>query len=564
MSVLATTRSTRKLAPTATSVPKATATLSQLAKAIVLPSYQTPIRIPTYPNVERTAVLPFRSTASAVVPESIAGGVPAIGYTDFAFMFCGAPAVPAWRTYAVTAIVDTSFATLTDTPASLPTTAGSFWLTSGQSAAGAAAGNGLPITLLATSLPIGMIGGDSYAYLPPTPSAAANAGIVRYVKVSLTGGNIVSGNLVATVRWWAKADETIVEHISLAPSGTSMFIGRSANAEYGTFAFGRLESVTVGSQAINWTAPSQLSFLMGWATTTDIRAFTGIAASGVSSVMLPLLAAQPQSAVSTVPWSDTKLTACSALISNVTKVMNKEGTVNCARINVNQGPYGQVVAAFCPTDTTMISVHPSMRYFGPLENGLYTFLPHSAETAEFFDTTGGGLEYPFQVRPSMDLTRFEYANVVLIKDPDATTPTNLAITLDMHVEFRTSSTIFPIAVAATGLDAYHQATAAVARICPFWENIIHVPSVLSALSALLPVAEKLWSDYEARKMARKAAQLQLNRQAQAPVQQRTQPTSTRVQLPPAGFLPRRTNTRKQRKQRRQQRRRSKSRTVRRP
>lgn len=538
MATIATTRKTAKLTNAPERVPGKVSTLSSLSKSIVLPNKTTAQRIPTYPNVERTAVLAFRHTATMTVPDN--GSTVTGPYSDTAIMLCGSPGAPAWRTYNCTALVETRMMYIDGSAVSnIP---GAAWLTSGQAAPASSVGIGLPSGLTSYSLPVGALAGERYIYCPPQPPSTS--GVVRYLKLTTAGINITAGTLEATVRWWTHSDETATEVISMdTVLASTTWCGKSATA-YNRFAFGTIESI-VTKTTCTWTGSMiYREVIMGWSTTSNYNTFDYLSPTGVSTLMLPLMASQPQIDVSTVPWSDTKLTACSLLVSNTTKVMNKEGTVNCARLNLNIGTTvtgvgssaGQVLNAFCPTDSVFSGTHPSLRYFGPMESGAYTFLPHSSETGVFFDTVQVGKYLGGTAYPAMDLSSWEYSNVILLKDPDATTPSQLALTLDLHIEFRSSSTMFPVAVATTALDTYHAAVSATGRMCPFTENWIHVPAVFAALNALLPVAEKLYTDYQARKMALKAAQLSADT-ATARSFPALAGTNTRAVLPPAGFLP---------------------------
>jgi hypothetical protein len=151
-----------------------------------------------------------------------------------------------------------------------------------------------------------------------------------------------------------------------------------------------------------------------------------------------------EASTTSIPWKAVRATSTGALFSNVTAVMAKEGTVTAARIST------EVFSCLYPGnwDSRMDSVYPKDRYFGALENGLYTFTLPDSGAEQYRDTLQGttraliapawaALEATAGV---FDLDKLAYANIIAFNDigGDATT---LAITVDRHIEFRSSSVL---------------------------------------------------------------------------------------------------------------------------
>lgn len=191
---------------------------------------------------------------------------------------------------------------------------------------------------------------------------------------------------------------------------------------------------------------------------------------------------------SRTPYADTRCSACAALFTNVTKTVNREGTVLAARMNASRLGFGKGPWNFLQSDLS--SVHPAERYFGPLEKGLYTFTAPTAE-AEVFTECYAEVDTLVTFPDILaGVTRFtglstiadmSFFNSIVFTDEDVATTTNLAVTNSVHLEFRTTSSLFTTGYSAIPLEAYHAAQLALCSTGYFFENPIH----WAALGALL-------------------------------------------------------------------------------
>jgi hypothetical protein len=109
------------------------------------------------------------------------------------------------------------------------------------------------------------------------------------------------------------------------------------------------------------TAAATPILYMGWGTGNAFGTYDGTA-----TVMLPVFT-PPEFGNSTLPYSRTRANATSALFTNVTAALNKEGTVLAARLKPS------IIDMWSFGVANINSVHPQFRYFGPMEKGLYTF-----------------------------------------------------------------------------------------------------------------------------------------------------------------------------------------------
>jgi hypothetical protein len=211
-----------------------------------------------------------------------------------------------------------------------------------------------------------------------------------------------------------------------------------------------------------------------------------VASSLDFNLVLPVVAKPPEWEAAVIPYSNTRSTAAAALFTNVTAVLNKEGTVGACRVPVNtpgvfsSDPYLAVAPGVAPKD----------RYWGPLERGFYAFSPPDQST-ELFRDYRQTAEANVNLYPRFYLDGFDYIVVIQFTDMDATAGTNLAITIDNHLEFRTTSMLFPTTFSMTSLESYHLAQMALAKQGCMFENFVHLATIANlvrtAVTQLAPV-----------------------------------------------------------------------------
>jgi len=232
----------------------------------------------------------------------------------------------------------------------------------------------------------------------------------------------------------------------------------------------------------------------------------------------PATSVNPEFYNSVAPFRSTRLNASALLLTNVTKVLNKEGTVESSRVIFNPDSGRTFMNADVPTVSTS---NPETRYFGALEKGAYTFTAPDQESLVFttpYETvrandaligTGGG-SVPILVpehlieRPVMNLNP-RYMNAIILTDLDTTDDTQLALTLDTHWEFRTISTLYQLDYSRMPIETYHAAMLAVMRAGLFYENNSH-QRILQAVGKGLKFAAPLIPGGNMLQLAHSAAQ----------------------------------------------------------
>jgi hypothetical protein len=136
-------------------------------------------------------------------------------------------------------------------------------------------------------------------------------------------------------------------------------------------------------------------------------------------------------------------------------------------------------ASSIPTLSQFVSANPAERYYGPLEKGIYSFTLPDASNGEFRDLTTDIKVYHGSVfvnwtAPSFPLEGFDYMHLIVLTDNDGSNSTSMTVTLDTHLEFRTSSALFTLDFSTTPLESYHIAQMALARSGVFFENPVHM------------------------------------------------------------------------------------------
>lgn len=236
------------------------------------------------------------------------------------------------------------------------------------------------------------------------------------------------------------------------------------------FAFTVTNNVTLNSVFAGQTTDTVVGV-------NNLTAPTAIGAGLVPQAMVPGCGPVEADTVMT-PWKSTRCNAAAALFSNVTAVMQKEGTINAGRVSIENCSIFDVAT----WQTAISKVNPKDRYFGALENGLYTFTLPEAGSEFYRDVLPFQATAPKWPVVNFDLDKVLYFQPIIFSDLDAASGTTLAITLDRHIEFRCSSVLFPLGYSTLPLETYHGAQMALANQGVFYENPTHLAMLGSLIS----------------------------------------------------------------------------------
>jgi hypothetical protein len=438
-----------------------------MAKTIAVPRDYKANRIPTFPALERTGVLSFTDTKTMSIASE--------GST--CAMVCRDPGFPVWTQY--TPNGGASFSVF-----SLLTGVNDFITT---------------VVAEGTEIPVGPLVNFQ---TNSTSTFGSVAGAYTYPILVLQGERFFH-NTTGTM--------AVELNLSLAPGATfivfslelidanfdrTMLVQKGVCTVVGGNCGYRLPLPTgvVGFRMISLTittaiAAATLTTAYGVTTEVVSSATPLTTPTGNAPLVLFPITKAVEASTTTVPWKSTRTSAVGALFSNVTAVLNKEGTVKAARVSLEQVNILNAPAF----DLAIDGVYPKDRYFGALENGLYTFtLPDAGaelyrdclfptNTSLMVPTLPGVVACPVGI---FDLDKLGYANIIVFTDINVGEST-LAVTIDRHIEFRSSSVLFPLGYSNLQLETYHAAQMALVQLGVFFENPLHMGLIAAAVGQAL-------------------------------------------------------------------------------
>lgn len=465
-----------------------------LARQIALPHEYSPERFPSFPALERTATMGFSFPTTITLPTT--------GTTKF--IVSRQAAYPLWAE--VTETAGTCQYVYLSTGASPQTlavpeyqdtfTSGPYLFFQGNNLAGSerVGVSGATSAFSLTYPTLGLDGGTSpsglaFCFLP----ANTNHYIVASMNTAAAPPQSATLNVAYEV--WTAPGETKIVRTTFALTASAYSAIQTITSTTGVGSWVRPVSATLvystaGAIATNSQMNVAFIWSAGTAALTAAAANMGtvsITASAGVQVLYPI-AFPVELTNSALPWFSTRTTAAACLFSNVTQVLNKAGTVLCGRVSP------QVQSPFSITAALLNKNHPSEKAFLPLETGLYTFAPPSTDLTDFWDYTlplGGAVSYggvsqTNQV-PVYRLDNSSLVNVGFFSGGSVAEA--LAVTMDWHLEFRTTSSLFDIGLSALTIETFHQAQLALAQVGYFFENPSHkkvLDKVLSAAKAMAP------------------------------------------------------------------------------
>jgi len=425
---------------------KRMSSLSELARVIALPHENAPVRFPTYPNLARTSTvsLEYNSTTDS---------------SSYGAHF---------RRYVLTRDAGSPLWYDVKTESSSSTVAPTLGYVTGiiEPAAPNIERAYQKIYSTAGNSPLGIVDNEEarLMYAPfhqVTPTTVAPCLLVRLTSPTTT--------LTLTLKRHSPSGQTDLHEITVAgTTPVSVPFGGSF------FEVVHVHTVTAGSVA-------RLVFYSDAGVRILMPAFR------------PL-----ESDVSVAPYDDCRLNASSLLLTNVSRVQVKQGTILGARLQrYDLKPWSWV-------SSDLSQVHPAERFFSSCEYGAYTFTAPGQADSTFRhavcykgtmldndsvnSTPSLGAVRPI---PTVQVGDDEYFNALYVEEESNIDETILAVTCDLHLEFRTTSSLFTIGMSALPLETYHAALLAVNATGFFFENSTHWSALaqllLKGLNAALPV-----------------------------------------------------------------------------
>ncbi len=446
------------------------------ADTMCMPGQFKPLRLPgPGTSIESTAVVAYQGNSSLTV-----------GSSQYKVMLANVPAAPLWVPVQVqphVVVFTENVGTIDASNGMTPPDA------QGQPPQAIVRPSGATANSY-SSYPFVKHDGKVWSLIPRDSSGAAVAfiqGVVWAVNESLT--TFAAGSTGA-IRLQFEMSDGVKSETKDFEAMTTQFPDNgygflTANINVYDYSYIRLVEMDCGTNLSN-----TFSFSTGSSRAT---VFSGIAygtvtfSTAVTWKTTPFTAVWPdpntvsmESATSVVPYRNTRLTAASALFSNTTKIINKEGIINAARVDT------KARNAFTLSSTS--GIPPTQRVMQVLEKGLYTYLNSGTEGTfldahyecgygTFSDLRGNWTQYA--LFPLVDTEELGFVNVAFLNDPDG--GTNLAYTVDQHLEFVCSSQLFSVGLSPMTLEDLRSAKIALQSAGVWFEN----PTHLAALAGLV-------------------------------------------------------------------------------
>lgn len=458
--------------------------MAGLAKQIALPGEYTPTRLPSFPAMERTAVLGFNVPRTYTVDSGNVmlltrqAAYPLWAHTT---AFFGASCDAYIHTYGTNTVsFNTTTRSATISPSLRSWTASNITAGTGvvglQGSANSAVGN-YPV-----------VGQDAETGPVPWTYVPVNAGFGFIAHNDGTGTIVPATNeqIQVVCEIWAAPGETK----SLSPytfTWAAGFAGAASAAALGSAIPGgapkqgawiRPTMVSIAGTAtdVNFNRLS-IAIVYGGSYTVTLSATVpgtvNVGTATNSPVFAPITHLK-EFGHSPMPWYSTRVTAVGLLGTNVTPTREKSGTILCGRLPpavTYGGPWGV-------DETDLESLHPAEKDWLALETGVYTYAPPSTDLSTFYDytlsTAAGAAPSPAYRLDNPSMCNF------MVFRPSGVSET-LALTLSFHIEFRTSSSLFPIGISDLSLETLHKAQLALVTTGFFFENPEH-KSVLTRLA----------------------------------------------------------------------------------
>jgi len=435
--------------------------ITGLARQIALPGEHVPLRFPSFPALERTAVMGFNAPATLPVPTGTLTSLTVFRQATY----------PVWADQVGSLFYYTEVELESPGPATVGQTTLSAapalraWGTGGRPSSGslgfsvaAAVAPNSYITprwpLMAADVP-----GSEFTFVP--------RGCTWTVVVSNTAQSYTDLRGTVNLDVWSSPREITTFEKDFTAIINSRGLTTVPNPAPGVWL--RVKSVSLLSADLasldqDWTASLVVTNGAVTYVANPLAAGQVLVAAPTDVTMHLPLVSPSEFANSALPWFATRVTAAALLGTNVTQVLNKGGTVLAGRVSP------AVQNAWTITSAYIEGLHPAEKAFLPLETGVYTYAPPSTDLIFFGDytlnTAGGAPQAPIFRLDNDSLYNKIYLSPGSVAE-------SMACTVTWHLEFRTSSSLFQIGLCAMTLESLHQAQLVLAESGFFFENPEH-------------------------------------------------------------------------------------------
>lgn len=438
-------------------------TMTGLSRSLALPHEYQPVRLPSFPALERTAVMAFNKPVNYALPA-----------TSSRVMLTRQAAYPLWADQSVPYLAVSQYGFVTfdaNADFTLPLSL------AGSKPGLYSAGSNLTVNcspLPSNAFPV--IGTDSGTTSCQWTYAPAGSKITTF----LLAGSSLAGVLGLLVKYdlWISPGETssYVDQFGVSPSFTGTQAYTTNPISKNCWIRPNGVSCTIPPTAGNTTVALTFAITCNYTVAATIvpAVLTLTPLTPLVPVFVPL-AYPTEFTFSPIPWQSTRLTAVAALFTNVSQVLTKQGTVLCARLNPD------TIDVWNAGVQDLSSVNPAEKQFLGLEHGAYTYAPPSTDLSHFWDYATAAT----QTLPLYRLDNDSLVNVMIFDDPSvATSPCSLAVNLDWHIEFRTVSTLWQVGLSTATLESLHQSQLALVASGFFFNNEDHKANIRTIINSI--------------------------------------------------------------------------------
>jgi hypothetical protein len=455
--------------------------MTALEKAIALPHEYPAQRYPSFPALERTATMAFNLPVSLGFPN---------GSTEMKGLLCRQPAWPLWVQQ-----TQQSVAQLVAYPTTGPAGVSEAILTNNSRTPFLVAER--PIDYFNTSKTGSTLRPGLSGVLSPNWTYPLLGGMDTRVYTFVPANSYLSlvfGMRTHTVNTGATFIASILYEVWQSP--TDCIQVNTPDFTVDQLNLGGFYNAGITSEN-QWIRPLEIRVSSGittditdptvsviWSTGSPLYIQSAVTQgsftfSDRSATLLVPVGPVPEFDVTERPWQDTRTTAAAVLMTNVTKVLNKEGTVLAGRLPNTYDDMWNF------TTGSLSQLHPAEKAMLALETGFYTYAPPSTDMASFWDHAlfRANVFTGLASCPLFRLDNTSYGNCFVLTDSDANTPSTFAVNLDWHIEFRNNSTLFPIGMSSITLEAFHQAILQLVSHGFFFSNDKHKGLIGKIVSA---------------------------------------------------------------------------------
>lgn len=477
-----TTRNSRVVAKAAS------ANLTDIAMSMCLPHEHKPVRLPLVPAVY-TGLLKTMSDGSRSIPDG----------TSCRAVLTRDPVFPLWMEQTFTDSSCYLYAYDSDLALAGGQVKGSIimnspvWDTLWSGGTPSVNGTLLGVAGLNDICPVGF-DKQAYIYIPK--------GAFLHVQFETASSTDQAGALEMDISWWyrgefalatlrldAAAKSFVFRGTAGTTTKTSGAVISSPSAIYSGYipwGFCAVTALRINSGTVVASSTGNKLYF-GWDSGNSLTS-----PSGNVKIMMPVFR-PPEYNNSRVPYTKCRCNASAALFTNVGAALYKEGTILAARLKSSEVNFYDFV------ENDINSTHPSLRYYGPLEKGLYTFSSPSAENPisdRVYNIVSSDSAMDVLTKPLFDFQQVGTFNAIVFTDlGSGTGSTQLAVSAYTHIEFETTSALFNIGVSRAPLESLHAAEVALLTFGHFHENPIHWAALAAAAKSALRVVAPMVAPY---------------------------------------------------------------------